>query len=136
MHLPRLLFACGLCVSVAGCGGIIDPSKNTITPISGTLQPNQPNTGNSHQFRASRNGELLVTLTSVAPSPSTGGSLGVALGQSTNNSCALLPGYISSGIVNRAIQFFQIQKGDYCIFVFDPGVITVQTAYTGNISHP
>ncbi len=127
---------CALCVLLAGCGGIIDPSKNTITPISGTLQPGQANTGNSHQFKANKNGELLVTLTSVAPSPSSGGSLGVALGQFANGNCGLLPGYIASGIVNRAIQFYQIQKADYCIFVFDPGVITVQTAYTGNISHP
>lgn len=136
MPLARLLAACGLCVSLAGCGGIIDPSKNTITPISGTLLPGQPNTGNAHQFKVSKNGELLVTLTSVAPSPSSGGSLGVALGQFTNGSCALLAGYIASGVVNRAIQFYQIQKGDYCIFVYDPGVITVQTTYTGNISHP
>lgn len=135
MKVRHVLAACAAAVLLSACD-LSSPSKNTITPISGTLQPGQPNTGNAHQFKVSKNGELLVTLTSVAPSPSSGGSLGVALGQFANGGCALLAGYIASGVVNRAIQFYQIQKGDYCIFVYDPGVITVQTTYTGNISHP
>lgn len=134
MKVRHVLAACVAAVLLSACD-LSSPSKNTITPISGTLQPGQPNSGNAHQFKASKTGELIVTLTSVVPSPSAG-LLGVALGQFANGSCALLPGYLSSGVVNRAIQFYQIQKGDYCIFVYDPGVITVQTTYTGNISHP
>ena len=130
-----MLAACGVALALSACD-LNSPSKNAVESISGTLQPFQPGSGNSHTFKASKNGELSVTITAVTPSPSTGGSIAVYLGQVVNNSCALIPGYSSSVIVNRAIQFFQINKGDYCLYVYDPGVITVATTYTGTISHP
>ncbi len=133
VRIRRGLTACGVCLSLAACSPI-DPSKNTIVPISGTLQPG--GTGASHLFKAARNGELEVTMTSVVPPPSSGGTIGIALGQILNGGCALLPGYVASVIVNRTTQFYTINKGDYCLLVYDPGVITVSTNYAGNISHP
>ena len=126
---------CAAAISLAACG-ITDPSKNKTTPISGTLQPGQAGTGISHPFTASKNGELSVTFTSVTPPPSIGGSLLVTLGQIASGSCAVSAAYTQPIIVNRSNQFYQINKGDYCIFVYDPGVITTATVYNGTISHP
>jgi hypothetical protein len=137
MNLRAVLAAAATVSSLAACG-ISDPSNNRTTPISGTLQPGQPGSGISHSFTASKNGELSVTFTSVTPPPSTGFSLAVTLGQITSGSCGVSPAYTQSIIVNRSNQFYQINKGDYCIFVFDPppGVITTATVYNGTISHP
>ena len=132
-----MLAASAAALSLVACG-ISSPSDNRTTPISGTLQPGQAGAGNSHPFTVSKNGELSVTFTSVTPPPSTGGSLLVTLGQVTSGGCAVSAAYTQAIIVNRSNQFYQVNKGDYCIFVFDPppGVITTATVYNGSISHP
>ena len=135
MTVRALLVASAAVFALAACG-ISDPSDNKTVPISGTLQPGQAGTGISHPFTASKNGELSVTFTAVTPPPSTGGSLLVTLGQMLSGTCQISPVYTQAIIVNRSNQFYQINKGDYCIFVYDPGVITTATVYNGTISHP
>lgn len=132
-----MLAASAAALAFVACG-ISSPSNNKTVPISGTLQPGQSGTGISHPFTVSKNGELSATFTSVTPPPSTGGTLFVTLGQVTSGNCAVSPAYTQPIIVNRSNQFYQINKGDYCLFVFDPppGVITTATVYNGSISHP
>ena len=117
---------------VSACGGIIDPSKNTIDPISGTLQVGGQ-VQSTHTL--GKNGEVEVTMTSVTPTPANG-SIGLQLGQVVNGTCSLLQGYSAAGVVNRKVQFGVLNKGTYCLVVFDPGVLTVPVTYAGNFSHP
>src|ERR1700687_781945 len=69
----RLRFSAALALARAGalsisCGGIVDPSKNTVEPFSGTVQPG----GNSaHGFSASKTGELAIKVVSLSPVSST-----------------------------------------------------------------
>ena len=122
-------------VSPAGCGGIIDPSKNTVETFSGTLAVGSSFTSPFYSF--SKNGEVEVTMTSVTPTP-TNGSISMALGQVVSGSCQLLGVfYTAPGVVNRKNQFGVLNKGTYCIVVFDPGgVLTVPVNFSGTISHP
>ena len=40
-------------------------------------------------------------------------------------------------IVNRTIQFGVLNKGSYCVNVFDPGgVLTLPVNFAGTLSHP
>ncbi len=116
----------------ASCGGVIDPSKNTVTPFSGTLAPGAQV---DHRFTVDKNGEVIVTMTSVAPTPSNG-SIGVGLAQAVSTGCSPLSGYISSGVVNRQVQFGLLNKGQYCVLIFDPGILTGSVSYAGTVSHP
>src|SRR5262245_39464937 len=127
----------GLCAALAlallasACGGVIDPSKNTIEPFSSSLQPGSAVT---HNFSVSKNGEVSVTMTSVVPPPPNG-TLAVALGQQLGNSCALLSGF-QQGVVNRPIPYGFLEKGSYCLQVADPGVLNVAVTYSVSVSHP
>ena len=131
----RLLRPAALAAALfaAACGGIIDPSKNTVETFSGTLQPGGTNP--SANYSVSKNGEVEVTMTSVVPAPPNG-SIGVGLGQISGASCVPLAGYVASGIVNRKVQFGFVNKGTYCVLVFDPGVLTAPVSYSGTFSHP
>lgn len=132
MSHRRVVLALGLAVLAAACGGIIDPSKNTVESLSGTLQPGGTTARN---FEVGQNGEVEVTITSVSPAPQNG-SIGVGLGQVSGASCVPLSGYVASGVPNRKIQWGFINKGTYCVLVFDPGVLTVAVNFTGTVSHP
>lgn len=125
--------ALGLAALLAGCGGLIDPSKNAVDNFSGTLQPGS---AANHNFEVSKNGEVSVTMTSVVPPPPNG-AIAIAIGQPQGSFCALLGGaYIATGVVNRPVQYGFLQKGSYCLQVFDPGVLNVAVNYGVSVSHP
>ena len=132
MVFRRLFIALAFAAIASACGGIIDPAKNKVETFSGTLQ-----VGGSSTFNYSwdKNGEIEVTITSVSPTPANG-AIFFALGQIQNGSCFQLSGYLAQGIVNRKAQFGVLNKGSYCLVVYDPGVLTVPVTFTGNFSHP
>jgi hypothetical protein len=119
-----------LAASCVACG-ISTPSNNTVEDVSGTV----PVGGNDvHNYSLSKMGEVEVTITSLAPTPSA--SIGMALGQQFSGGCTLLQGYQAAVVVNRVVQFGSLQKGGYCLIVYDTGILTAPTAYTGKFSHP
>jgi hypothetical protein len=84
----------------------------------------------------SRNGEVEVTMTLVTPPP-TNGPLNMYIGQEDGSgNCFQLQGYLSQAIVNRTVQFGVLNKGNYCLGIYDPGVLTVAVNVAGNFSHP
>ncbi len=115
---------------LAACG-IATPSDNTIEDVSGTIPVKG---GDYHSYTFKRTGEVEVRITSITPSPSA--SLGIGIGQVTSGTCTLLQGYLSSLVANRAVNFPSLTKGDYCLLVYDTGVLTTTTTYSGTISHP
>ena len=42
----------------------------------------------------------------------------------------------TQAIVNRKVQFGVLNKGSYCLVVYDPGVLTVPVNISGTFSHP
>ena len=132
MGIRGLAAAVIVTFAASGCGGIIDPSKNTVTPFTGIFDVGGADTAKS--FSASRNGEFFVTLTALAPDSTA--IVGMGYGQQTSTGC----GIISSNVVVVGQQAFggQINKGNYCIQVYDSGYSTLSgpQAYTIRISAP
>jgi len=133
MGLPRILTVCALACLLTSCSSVIDPSKNQVEPFSGVVA-----VGGALIKPVSwgKQGEVEVTITSVTPTPANG-PLAMYLGQQDNaGNCFQLAGYLSQAIVNRPVQFGVLQKGNYCVGVYDPGALTVAANVAGNISHP
>jgi hypothetical protein len=134
MGIRRILTICAVATLLAGCSSVIDPSKNTVEPFSGVVPVGGAYTKTGISW--SKQGEVEVTMTSVTPTP-TNGPLGMYIGQSdSSGNCFQLQGYVSQAIVNRTVQFGVLQKGTYCLGVYDPGALTVAANVAGTFSHP
>ena len=118
---------------LTGCSGVIDPSKNKVENFSGTLAVGA---GVNFPYSWDKNGEIEVLMTSVTPTP-TNGPIAMYIGQSDGGGqCFQLAGYAAQAIVNRKVQFGILNKGSYCLGIFDPGVLTVPVNFSGTFSHP
>ncbi len=133
----RLRFAAALVVAgliTISCGGIVDPSQNTIQTFSGTFSNGAPS---GQAFTAANGGELTVKLVALAPVSST--YVGIAWvyansdGSCSNNS--LFSNQFSQLNV-PAISGAQIVKGSYCIVVYDVVGSSTPENYTMTVSHP
>jgi hypothetical protein len=133
MGIPRILTVCAVASLLAGCSGVIDPSKNQVEQFSGVVTVGGTLTKN---FSWSNNGEVQTTMTSVTPTP-TNGPLNMYVGiPDSSGNCSPLNGYLAQAIVNRTVQWGVLNKGNYCLGVYDPGVLTVAANVAGNFSHP
>jgi len=133
MSIPRILTVCTLAVLLASCSSVIDPSKNQVEQFSGVVPVGGTLTKN---FSWSNNGEVQTTMTAVTPTPTNGPlNMYVGLVDSAGN-CGPLNGYLAQAIVNRTVQWGVLNKGNYCLGIYDPGVLTVAATVTGNFSHP
>jgi hypothetical protein len=130
----RVLAAVGIvCASflATACGGITDPSKNTVENVSGTL-----NVGgqNFHGFTSSKTGELSVKITALAPTANA--VIGLLWTQATNDgTCA---GLLQQAFAQLNVPAIAgaVSSQRYCIVVQDIGGIAVPQTYTLAISHP
>jgi hypothetical protein len=140
MRVMRLFAATALAVAgliTISCGGIVDPSKNTVDTFTGTIA-----VGGSavHPFSASKTGEISVKVTSLAPVQNT--FVGLIWAQAANDgSCSAT----SVGGVYQQNNFAQqnvpaisgsILQGRYCLHVYDVGAFTATETYTVTVSHP
>lgn len=116
---------------LTGCGGVTDPSKNRVEPFSGTVSVG--GLGPVHNFTVDKNGELSVKLTALSPTPST--VVGLIYGQPNGGVCAYITNNDFVGL-NRVTFQFPIQKGNWCVYVYDSGNLTVAQSYTIEVSHP
>jgi len=114
----------------AACGGVSEPSKNVTETFSGTLNVGASNLWN---FSSSKNGEVDVRITDL--NPSTNVVLGVGLGQPATGGCAVATANGFSSL-NRSAVAGPVNKGAYCVLVYDSGALTTPTAYTITVSHP
>jgi hypothetical protein len=119
---------------LTGCGGVSSPSKNKVEDFSGTL-----GVAGTVFFNYSwdKRGEIEVTMKSVTPTP-TNPPIWIFVGQRDNSgNCFQLLGYSAAAIVNRPIPFGELDKGNYCLGVYDPGgALTVPVNFAGTFSHP
>ena len=118
-------------VFTISCGGIVDPSKNQMETFSGTVTPQG---FTSHSFSVNKTGEISIKITALAPQ--TNVPLGVIWAQATSDgSCVAV---IQSGVANLGIPAVvgQIFSGNYCVLVYDLGILTEAETYTVVVSHP
>jgi hypothetical protein len=121
-----------IALTVSGCGGVIDPSNNTITPFSGTFDIGNLDT--PKMFSATKNGEFFITLTALAPDSTA--VVGLYFGQLVSGNCSLSnPNFVTVG--HHAFGG-QIDKGNYCVQVYDSGLQTLSgpQTYTIRVSAP
>jgi hypothetical protein len=131
MKSLRYAVACSLAgLLAAGCGGVVDPSKNQVENFSGTLEVGGAVT---HFFSVSKNGEMSARLTAITPGSAS--LLGTALGEQVSGTCSVFGVNNFTGL-NRDVFAGPINKGSYCMQVFDPGSLTAAQNYTLQISHP
>ena len=121
------------------CGGFTDPSDNQTETFTGTVQPLG---ANSHPYTVSNSGEFTISVTSVTPGNV---FLGVGYGQpGANGSCGLIQSNVinSTQIGKTALSGQILVKGQYCVAVLDPALLTsiaplpVGESYTVQVKHP
>lgn len=115
------------------CGGITDPSKNTVDPFSGTLAVG----GEArHPFSASKTGELSVKITALAPASNT--FVGLIWAQAANDGSCTNAFLQQNNFAQLNVPALSgaIISGKYCIIVYDVGAFTVAQTYTISVSHP
>jgi hypothetical protein len=130
MRVPFATMLAVACLTMAGCGGITDPSKNTVENFSGTLA-----VGGSavHQFSSDK-GEISVKMTALAPTSSA--TVGLIWTQAgSDGSCG--------GVLQQAFAQLNLPaisgviiEGRYCILIQDIGAFAVPQTYTIAVSHP
>jgi hypothetical protein len=129
----RFLTAClaaGVLATIS-CGGITSPSQNQTETFSGTVAPGGK--GPLHTFNINSNGEYTVKVTSMTPTFNT--FFGTYIG--TGDGCGLQVGINTLSVVgSQSLGGAVFQKGQYCVFVFDIGNMTVSENYTLTVSHP
>lgn len=130
VQIRALAALCLAAVVAAGCGGVIDPSQNTVEDKPGTL----PVGGLSWQtFSVGKNGEFEIKITNLnnadafilmAYGQDVGGCTGNVLGQAYRQ-------------LNQAGFGGSIQKGNYCVYLSDDRLmLKTDSPYTLRISHP
>lgn len=131
--------ACVVTGLIAGsCGGIIDPSKNTVDTFNGTLAAGGRF---AHPFSASKTGEISVKITALTPISNT--YVGIIWSQPlSNGSCSAdtignLYQQNAFGQLGLPAISGQILQGQYCLIMYDPGIgYTQPETYTVTVSHP
>ncbi len=130
MRVPFATMLAVACLTIAGCGGITDPSKNRTENFPGTLA-----VGGSavHQFSSDR-GEISVKLTALAPTSSA--TVGLIWTQAAGDgSCGQVLQQAFAQLNIAAISGV-IVEGRYCIAIQDVGTFTVPQTYNIAVSHP
>jgi hypothetical protein len=115
----------------ASCGGVIDPSKNTVDSFSGTLSP-----GGSPQVKTwniGNNGEFSVKITALTPTPTAIVGLELDFGSNCEqpfqrNNFSTLNTTAISGLIQ--------QKGTYCVVIFESIALAAPLNFTISFSHP
>jgi hypothetical protein len=138
--LIRIAAVVCLAAMLSGCGGVSSPSQNTSQDFTGTVTSGQstsatPGVGPVHTFSVGNVGEFSATFTAIAPDQNI--YLGVLYGQPANGVCNYIQTNNAAHLNAQALGG-QIQKGSFCVQVFDVGYVstTTPTTYTLRVSHP
>jgi hypothetical protein len=131
--LIRIAVVVCLAALLSSCGGISSPSENHVDTPSGTVSSG--GAGPVHTFSVDKVGEFFVTITSLAPDQNI--YMGIIWGQPASGGCAPIQ---ANQFAIRGQQALggQIQKGSWCVQVYDVGQVstTTPTTYTLRLSYP
>ncbi len=129
--LVRVLAPVLTAALLSGCSGVANPSNNAIDTFNGTVTPEGQPT--SFSFTASRNGEMSVRFTAIAPNSAS--LIGVAVGQQVSGGCSVINLNNLTGL-NRDVLIMPINRGNYCLQVFNGGGVNSAQTYTVQVSRP
>ena len=123
-----LVVAAAAFISYA-CGGVTSPSQNKQDTFSGTLALS----GSAFfPVNVANGGEFSVKITALSPTATA--TVGVGWYQGANCELVVQQGY---GQLNTpALAGAVLQKGPYCVGVFDVGGMAVAQNFTVVVSHP
>lgn len=126
--IPALVVALGGCLAI-GCGGVTSPSQNQQETFNGTLQ-----VGGAVRFPVNVNntGEFSVKITALSPTATA--VLGAVWAQGGN--CEVLLQQNTATLNSPALVGAILQKGQYCVAIYDSGGLTVAQTFTLVVSHP
>jgi len=130
---PRFIPACVLAVAgylSISCGGTTSPSDNVQEPFSGTLAVGGIA---RHPVNVNNTGEFSVKITALSPTVTA--FVGTVWAQGGNCEIALQQNQFST-LNSPALVGAILQKGQYCVAIYDVGVLTVAQNYTIVVSHP
>jgi hypothetical protein len=130
----RFRFAAAVFVAAlaaASCGGVTDPSKNTLETWSSTVPVG--GTTEVHNFNVSNTGEFTIIVTAM--SPVSNAVVGSIFGQNTSGGCAPIQ-QNNFTVLNAVALSGSIIKGSYCVVVYDVGALVAPENFTMSISHP
>ena len=127
--IPAFVLAVAGCLSIS-CGGVTSPSQNQQESFSGTLA-----VGGLARFPVNVNntGEFSVKITALSPTVTA--FVGIVWAQGGNCDLAIQQNNFST-LNSPALVGAVLQKGQYCVAVYDSGGITVAQTYTVVVSHP
>jgi ABC-type glycerol-3-phosphate transport system substrate-binding protein len=130
LSAASLLLALAAALSIS-CGGIVDPSQNTVETFSGTVPPGS---GSAQKFTASKTGEITVKVLSLTPA-----AVSVVYVQwvgAGDGSCNGNLFQAALGTANTTAISGQIVSGNYCVLLTDYIGQTTTANYTITVSHP
>ena len=131
-HLVAALLALVVALAATACGGIADPSDNRDEDFFGEIGPFE---GDVFEFDVSeKQGEYSAKI--IAQQPTQSALFNIHLGTVVNGLCQPYIGHTSVTVINRVALSGPINKGHYCIQVYDQGSLTVAHTYTLRVSHP
>jgi len=115
-----------------GCGGITDPSQNTVESFSGTVQPGS---ARAHWF-SSKSGEIQVKVGALTPASQP--VIGVQWVQGGNDQTCNggLLQVNQFATANSTAIAGQITSGPYCIIMYDSVGLAQPENYSITVSHP
>jgi hypothetical protein len=117
------------------CGGVNDPSQNTITPLTLTVttRGGQSNIGT---FNVGNTGEYSVKVIASNPSYSSTFALNVGIGDA--NSCGIIQQNFFATVNGTSLGGAVVQKGLYCVFIADVNgsFPTTGVSFTVEANHP
>ena len=138
--LIRIAAVVCLAAMLSGCGGVSSPSDNQSETFTGTVTSTQssgptPGAGPIHTFNVGKVGEFFVTITALAPDQNI--FVGVVFGQLVSGGCTQNQ-VNPAAHLNTQAAGGQIEKGTWCVQVFDVGQVspTTPTSYSLRVSHP
>lgn len=132
-RLVSALAIAGLSAALFSACGISSPSSNKTDTFSGTVAV--AGIGPVHNFTVTQSGgEVSIKITSL--SPDTGATLGVRYGPYTSSTECLANAQTGVAGLNKTALSGLIAKGNFCLLVFDSGLITRAETYTITVSHP
>src|SRR5262245_23042914 len=131
----RARFTTALVLAVAGylsisCGSVTSPSQNQQEPFSGTLA-----VGGLVRFpvNVGNTGEFSIKITALSPTVTA--FVGTLWAQGGNCELALQQNNFST-LNSPALVGAILQKGQYCVAIYDSGGLTVAQTFTLVVSHP
>jgi hypothetical protein len=126
-----LVLALAGAVSIS-CGGIVDPSQNTVEPFSGTVAPG--GISSVARFTAAKTGEIQVKMLTITPAAVQ--ALALTWVGSGDGSCNGQLWQQAIATSNATAISTQIQSGSYCLIVSEYIPLTVTANYSLTVSHP